>query len=935
MAKTPKSVETITHEGDTRTNIPTVEYENLMRDEDKKPIELKYPRNPDLDPQLVWRGKDDQDWSDLVVTAPPLYIQEKINPKHIIDDLMRQSKKRSDDKAQEEAPDLFADMFDGELDPEAKTEFYAHDQNWTNRMILGDSLQVMASLAEREGLRGKVQCIYFDPPYGINFSSNFQPNTQQNTAGNDSVSKLTREPEMVKAFRDTWLHGTHSYLSYLRDRLTVCHDLLSQNGSIFFQISDENLHLVRNLLDEIFGHKNFIAIIPFRKKTMPFGTNFIEQMGDFIVWYAKQKRDADGKPFAKYRKLYRTMSYSPESGFPFVVNEYGQTSKASEHVNWSSIGKIATSKSLEPSGDMPNGKFKPIFNGVEYSFPKNGYATTIEGLERLSRAGRIIPSGNLLRYLLFADDKQYGDLTAPWVDTSGADGKIYVVQTNTEVVKRCILMATDPGDLVLDPTCGSGTTAFVCETWGRRWITMDSSRVSLTLARRRLMSAKYPAYFLRDSEQGQKLEFKEFRTSGPNAVPSREIRQGFVYRRFPHTTLKSITENAEIDEIFLSYEDEIKDLLHQIKTVAGSSFNRWEIPQDTESVSDPKLKNLFEKYWKVVRVRQSDIDKSISINSDFHYLYDQPFEDTSKTRVTGPFTVESLSPHKVIAVDDDGEFIDNVDAVDGLCAAPDRSDDEIDFGNVILEHLRTAGVQQAHKEDRIKFHSINPFPGKFISGDGRYDESDNENAPQKRAAIFIGPEYGTLGRADIVAAAREARDLQFDVLVCCAFNYDAHSSEIDRLADLPILKARMNPDLHMAEELKNTGAGNLFVVFGEPDIDFINAEDGKIQVKINGVDVFHPSKGEVVSGGPESIAAWFIDTDYNEESFFVRHAYFLGANDPYKQLKSALNAEIDEEAWESLYRDISRPFPKPETGRIAVKVINHLGDEVMKVFTVE
>ena len=277
----------------------------------------------------------------------------------------------------------------------------------------------------------------------------------------------------------------------------------------------------------------------------------------------------------------------------------------------------------------------------------------------------------------------------------------------------------------------------------------------------------------------------------------------------------------------------------------------------------------------------------------------------------------------------------NADAADGLRAAPDRSDDEIDFGNVILEHLRTAGVQQAHKEDRIKFTSINPFPGKFISGDGRYVEPDSEDAPQKRAAIFIGPEYGTLGRADIVAAAREARDLQFDVLVCCAFNYDAHSSEIERLADLPILKARMNPDLHMAEELKNTGAGNLFVVFGEPDIDFIDAENGKMQVKINGVDVFHPSKGEVVSGGAESIAAWFIDTDYNEESFFVRHAYFLGANDPYKQLKSALKAEIDEEAWESLYRDISRPFPKPETGRIAVKVINHLGDEVMKVINVD
>ncbi len=930
MSKKRKSVNSITHKEEKRTNIPTAEYENLMLNKDKKPIELKYPRNPDLDPQLVWRGKDDQDLSDLVVTAPPIYIQEKINPKHIIDDLMNQSKKRVDKKTQEETFDLFADMFDGKLDPKSKTEFYAHDQNWTNRMILGDSLQVMASLSEREGLRGKVQCIYLDPPYGINFSSNFQPDTQQNTAGNDNVSKLTREPEMVKAFRDTWLNGINSYLSYLRDRLMVSYDLLSQNGSIFFQISDENLHLVRNLLDEIFGHKNFIAIIPFRKKTMPFGTNYIEQMGDFIVWYAKQKYDSDGKPFAKYRKLYREMNYENSPSFNFSIDEYGLPAPKST----SSNGYLARNKSLEPSGKMPSGMFEYEFQGKLYSHPKNGYATTKDGMDRLFKASRIVPSGNYLNFLLKVDDKKYGDLTAPWVDTSGADGKIYVVQTNTEIVKRCILMASDPGDLVLDPTCGSGTTAFVSENWGRRWITIDSSRVALTLARKRLMSAKYPAYFLKDSDEGRKLEFNEFGTSGSNSVPTREIRQGFVYKRFPHTTLKSITDNTEIDEIYLTYEDKITDLLNQIKSVSGNSFNSWDVPRDTESVSNPKLKNLFERYWKIVLARQSDIDKSILINSDFHYLFDQPFEDNSKTRVTGPFTVESLSPHKVMIVDDNGEFITKTNNTNGLHVAKEKSY-EIDFGNMILQHLRTAGVQQAHKEDRIKFTSINPFPGQLISGDGRYLESKKENSPQKRAAIFIGPEYGTLGRADIVAAASEALDLNFDILVCCAFNYDALSSEIDKLTDMPILKARMNPDLHMADELKNTGKGNLFIVFGEPDIDFIDNEDGKIQIKIHGVDVFHPSKGEVVSGGPESIAAWFIDTNYNEESFFVRHAYFLGANDPYKQLKRALKAEIDEEAWKSLYCDISRSFPKPDTGRVAVKVINHLGDEVMKVFKID
>ena len=444
-----------------------------------------------------------------------------------------------------------------------------------------------------------------------------------------------------------------------------------------------------------------------------------------------------------------------------------------------------------------------------------------------------------------------------------------------------------------------------------------------------------PSFILRDSVEGCQ---KESEISGKlieHHTGRARLRDGFVYERAGHIKPSVISNNKEIDEIYDNHIEKIQALLNALNIELNSDIQLFNLPQTPDELWSEDTINKYQAVCQALAEMYKEIGASVQRACDTKFLYDKPYENTQRVRVTGPFTVESLSPHKVIAVDDDGEFLANVDAADGLRAAPDRSDDEIDFGNVILEHLRTAGVQQAHKESRIKFTSINPFPGKFISGDGRYVESDCENAPQKRAAIFIGPEYGTLGRADIVAAAREARDLEFDVLVCCAFNYDAHSSEIDKLADLPILKARMNPDLHMANELKNTGAGNLFVVFGEPDIDFITAEDGKMQVKINGVDVFHPSKGEVVSGDRDSIAAWFIDTDYNEESFFVRHAYFLGANDPYKQLKSALKAEIDEEAWESLYRDISRPFPKPETGRIAVKVINHLGDEVMKVFNVD
>jgi adenine-specific DNA-methyltransferase len=941
MARTPKSVEIITHDGDTRTNIPTAEYENLVRDEDKKPIELKYPRNTDLDPQLVWRGKDDQDWSDLVVTAPPLYIQEKVNPKHIIDDLVRQSKKRADDKAQEEAPDLFADIFDGELDTEAKTEFYAHDQNWTNRMILGDSLQVMASLAEREGLRGKVQAIYFDPPYGIRFGSNWQVSTQSREVS-DTKDNSSREAEMVKAFRDTWSNGIHSYMTYLRDRLTVARDLLHESGSVFVQIGEENVHRARALLEEVFGPDNSIVTIIFQKKGSQ-KSSYIDPINDYILWFSKSKRE-DG--VIKFHHLYDDRPFNQEEldGFKIlsldgneVTFEDYQRSKNSE------LFEIIRNDPLTSGGHRPNQSLPFTFKGSTHE-PKKGncWKTTVRdpnggtpGMERLSRADRLVASKTTFYYKRRFKDFPYKPISNLWTGLGGASNPIYVVQTNEEVVKRCILMATDPGDLVLDPTCGSGTTAAVAETWGRRWITIDTSRIALTLAKRRITCQKMPSFFLKDSPEGEQKEAQLAGKPLINGSFKHNVRQGFVYKRAAHITLGSIANNAEIDEIYEKFSPIIGEQLKILNQTLGANYEEWNVPTIPDANWDSENIDKHSQYWKIKRKYIEEIEQCIRRHVDVEYLYDRPYVDNSKVRVAGPFTVESLSPHKVIAVDDDGELLENPHAADSLRAAPDRSADEIDFGNVILEHLRTAGVQQAHKEDRIKFTSINPFPGKFISGDGRYVESDSEAAPQKRAAIFIGPEYGTLGRVDIVTAAREARDLQFDVLVCCAFNYDAHSSEIDGLADLPILKARMNPDLHMADELKNTGAGNLFVVFGEPDIEFIDAEDGQIQVKINGVDVFHPSKGEVISGGPESIAAWFIDSDYNEESFFVRHAYFLGANDPYKQLKRALKAEIDQEAWETLYRDISRPFPKPDTGRIAVKVINHLGDEVMKVFNVD
>ncbi len=939
----PKQVETIVHDEAKRTNIPTAEYSAALEEQDRNPIEVAYERrNRDLDPQLVWRGKDEQDASDLVVQAPPLYIQEKVHPKALIDDLMRRSGRDRDEAARategyQSAMDELFGHFNGLPEGADRTDFYEHDANWSNRMILGDSLQVMASLAEREGLRGKVQCIYIDPPYGINFNSNFQWSTTSRDVRDGRTEHITREPEQVKAFRDTWRDGIHSYLSYLRDRLEVARDLLADSGSVFVQIGDENVHRVRALLDEILGPENFIALIPFRTKTMPFGTNFVEQMSAFIIWYARSRPSA----LPKYRKLFREMDYGIGSAFNYCRMTDGSDARVSSFLREAGElpdgARLFQSKSLEPSGPMQSGMYSFVYQGAEYKHPRNGYGTTSEGMRRLAAARRLLPAGNLLRYALFADDKAWGDRTAPWEDTVGADDKRYVVQTNSEVIKRCVLMCTDPGDLVLDPTCGSGTTAYVAEQWGRRWITIDTSRVALALARARIMGARYPYYLLADSADGREKE-AEVRRSEPSTTPTfGDIRSGFVYERVPHITLSHITNNTEIDVIWEQFQRTLEPLREQLNGVLDEGWQEWEVPRETEDGWPAEARALHEQWWEQRIARQREIDASIAAKADLEYLYDKPYTDNRKVRVAGPFTVESLSPHRVLGVDEDDELID------GVAETPGTYGEQQDFGSTILAHLSTAGVQQAHKEDRITFSSVTPWPGEMVCAEGRYAENgsgDNGAGAEKRAGIFIGPEFGTVSRPDLVEAAREAADAGFDVLIACAFNYEAHATDFNKLGRVPVLKARMNADLHMAGDLKNTGKGNLFVIFGEPDIDIIDASGddgaapGQVKVRVNGVDVFHPNTGEVRSDGPDDIACWFIDTDYNQESFFVRHAYFLGQNDPYKALKTTLKAEIDEEAWETLHSGTSRPFDKPESGRIAVKVINHLGDEVMKVFRV-
>jgi adenine-specific DNA-methyltransferase len=923
-AVTRKIVTTLKHEEAKRRNIPTAEFQSVLKDEDQRPLTMRYQRNRDLDPQLVWRGKDEQDWSDLVVQASPLYIQEKVHPKALIDDLLRETKDRAHE-AGEVTPDLFAD-FNGIPKDADKTEFYQHDQNWSNRMILGDSLQVMASLAEREGLRGKVQCIYFDPPYGIKFNSNFQWSTTSRDVKDGNATHITREPEQVKAFRDTWRDGIHSYLTYLRDRLTVARDLLTESGSIFVQIGDENVHRVRAVMDEVFGEDNFVAQIQMKKSGGATSVN-LPGVTDFICWFAKTR------PNLKFRSAYQGEGARRDQDYGLIEYDVDTWTTVSEAETKGLSGRalqlitLTSQRQGRDTSDQSAMGYAFEFRGQAFRPSKGrGWTTTKLGMRRLTLAGRIALSGSSVRLKRYLDDAPGQVVTDFWDDIIGGAGrdKTYVVQTGTAIVQRCLLLSTDPGDLVLDPTCGSGTTATVAEQWGRRWITIDTSRVALALARARVMGVRYPFYLLADSRDGQLKEAEVTRTAPSSQPVYGNIRHGFVYERVPHITLKSIANNAEIDVIWEKWQEILEPLRDKLNATLKTKLHEWEIPRDAEPKWSDAAKILHMDWWQARIGRQKEIDASIAAKAEYEYLYDKPYEDKRKVRVAGPFTVESLSPHRMLAVDDDDELIDSVQEASVDYAARQT------FPQMILENLKSAGVQQAHKDDRIIFTSLTPWPGDLICGEGRYREGEAE----KRAAIFIGPEFGTVQRADLVAAAREAGDAGFDVLIACAFNYEAHTTEFTKLGRLPVLKARMNADLHMAEDLKNTGKGNLFVVFGEPDIDLLPEADDRMRIKVNGVDVFKPQTGEVVSDGADGIACWFVDTDYNEESFFVRHAYFLGANDPYGALKTTLKAEVDPDAWSSLHSDTSRPFAKPKSGRIAVKVINHLGDEVMKVFRV-
>jgi len=805
-----------------RAHIPTQEESIKLSPREKQPIKKKYDYDPSLDPQLVWAGKKEAG-AEFAVSTVPIYVQENIAPEGIIARL----KAGVSESAQMM---LFGET--AEMQASKTVEFYKHEDNWRNRMILGDSLLVMNGLLEKERMRGKIQTIYIDPPYGIKFGSNWQVSTRKKEVKDNKIDDLVRQPEQIKAFRDTWELGIHSYLSYLRDRLITARELLTESGSCFVQINDENVHFVGSLMDEVFGGENVVATITFKKKNMPLGSKLLEQMNDFIIWYAKDKEKI------KFRRLFTNMNIEGDAHWNFVEFPDGRNQKLStpeinNHTLIPKEAEIFRFGAMFSAGVNDSGFYDIDVDGDTYHYPPGkGWKTPIESMKKLIKMKRVIPweKGKTLGYKIKLSDYPVTPIDTVWDDTALLSDKIYVVQTSLVAIQKCLLMTTDPGDIVLDPTCGAGTTASVAEQWGRRWITIDTSRVALALARTRLMTARFPYYKLNENGDDAKMN----------------VAAGFQYRTVPHITLKSLANDEEPGQ---------------------------------------------------------------------EILYDQPTEDKNIVRVAGPFTVESLSPHRV---SDAQEMISS-----------ER------FVETVVANLLKAGVQTGQKGARVEFVNLDILPsGPEIQAVGEY-KTDHTF---KKAAVAIGPEFGSVDDDFIRDAVRVAKKFA-DLLVVTATSFDASAFSIPtEFEGIPVMKVKINPDLSMGDLLKKTGSGNLFLAFGEPDMKVKQTKIG-VTVEITGVDVYDPVKSEIRSSGsgdPEhEIAAWFIDTNYSGEAFFVTHAYFLGVDKPYEKLKKALKADIKEEAWEELCSTISRPFPKPKTGKIAVKVINHYGDEVMKILEIK
>jgi len=840
-----RPIESYEHKDKKRVNNPPVGLVTPETDPDAG-AKKTYAYDPHLDPQLQWAGKAEH--TSFEAPTVSLHVHERIDPRTIIEAV-----KKSNGSAKQKQMPLFEVERQEPL--RQAIDFYQHAHGWSNRLVAG-----------------KVQMVYLDPPYGIKYGSNFQPFVNKRDVKDGKDEDLTAEPEQIRAFRDTWELGIHSYLTYLRDRLLLARELLTESGSIFVQISDENVHHVRELMDEVFGVENFCALITVRK-TGGLGSKGLTAVADFLLWYCKNKVRQ------KFNRLYTDKI---ESG---VSEQYRYVRLPDgKDVTLASVDSLTDgSKLFSPTSvhtmyaGVESCLYQFELDGKTFTLPPNRqWSTTLPNMMRLATANRLYTDGNTPRFIRFLNDFPVSEITTLWADLMGTGDKIYVVQTNQKIIERCLLMTTDPGDLVFDPTCGSGTTAFVAEQWGRRWITCDTSRVALTLAKQRLMTAVYDYYEL--------------------AHPSEGVGSGFKYKTVPHVTLKSIANNPDIRE----------------------------------------------------GMTREQIDAAIARHAQQETLYDQPFVDKKRTRVSGPFTVEAVPAPAVKAID---EVLEG--APQPADASIARSGETLRQGEWRDELLRTGIRGKAGQH--IRFARLEPLPGcRWLHADGesRLNDEGKDQVREKGAAyaaqrivVSFGPEHAPLESRQVAQAIEEAHTLvpKPKLIVFAAFQFDPEATkEIDGIKwpGVTLLKAQMNADL-LTDDLKKKRASNeSFWLIGQPDVQIkrlAKGEDkGKVSVSVHGFDYYNTKTGGIESGGEAQIAVWMLDTDYDGHSLYPRQVFFpmAGANEGWARLAKNLKAEIDEERIEAYRGTVSLPFEPGERKRIAVKIVDDRGIESLKVMEV-
>ena len=906
-----RPIESYDHRDKDRLNNPPV---GLVTPETDRDAGRKtYAYDPHLDPQLQWAGKAEH--TSFEVPTVSLHVHERIDPRTIIE----ATRKRNGNGAP-----VQGSLFElPEENPPVRNaiEFYRHRHNWTNRLVAGDSLLVMNSLLEKEGMAGKVQMVYIDPPYGIRYGSNFQPFVNKRDVKDGNDDDLTQEPETIKAFRDTWELGIHSYLSYLRDRLLVARGLLTESGSCFVQISDENVHLVRSLMDEVFGRDNFLSLITYRTSSGTTQQNNLKRVSDYIIWYCKDRGSIKFRRLLEEKTLDTTMYNQVElkSGQrrPMVTDERRDPTKLP-----------AGSRPYQklPLHSMASGDHEPreVFGAVWRIPPMRSWRYAPDGFARLLRASRIQPDQTALRAVYYQDDYPAYELGNSWQDTGPEIEKSYVVQTSRSPIERCVLMTTDPGDLVFDPTCGSGTTAYVAEQWGRRWITCDTSRVALSLAKQRLMTALFDYYEL--------------------AHPNEGVGSGFKYKTVPHVTLRSIAQDPGIDGIWEKHQQDLEQLREKLNAGLGQTWGEWEIPWDAGDDWTEEAKEVHSQWWQQRVARQKEIDAAIAKHAPQETLYDQPLVDTGKKRVTGPFSVEAVPAQAVKPIDD----VDDAEPLpaDDTIARSGETLRQADWRDELLK----TGIR-GKAGQFIRFARLEPLP------DYRHLHADGESLPNadgaqsiregparssQRIVVSFGPDHAPLEQRQVNQALQEAETLrpQPKVIVFAAFQFDPEAAkDIDETnwPGMTLLKAQMNADL-LTEDLKRKRASNeSFWLIGQPDVYLHQVSrgqnTGKWQVVVQGFDYYNTKTGDVESGGEDKIAMWMLDTDYDGRSLYPRQVFFpmSGANDGWARLARNLRTEIDEGLIEAYRGTVSLPFEAGENRRIAVKIIDDRGIESLKV----